>query len=438
MQFVFDPITLINLIFCIGIVVISIWWSRTSQSRTPLYIGLAFGLFGTSHAAVLLDLKNAIEPALIVIRVAAYLFVFIGLFFVARDAIIRQKAKEALRTSERKYREILINFQDVFYRTDSDGKLLMASPSWARLLGYDSMDECLGRSIADDFYQNPDDRKKFRDLVYQTGSSHDYEVELKKKDGSSLFVSTNSHLYYDESGKVAGIEGIFRDITEKKLAEKALSDARKKITVLNTITFRDIQNALFSLRGFFELERQEIRDPKHERYLEKEIGIARTISDSLTFARHYQNLGLKKPSWQDVRQSFLLAVSHLDLAKLSRKLEIDHLQIYADPLLERVFFALCENVLIHAPSATEIALSAHETGSELVIVFKDNGPGIPLDEKEAIFSRREQGKKGMGLFLSREILSITGITIQETGEPGKGARFEITVPKIGYRFVAST
>lgn len=438
MQLVFDPITLINLVFCIGIVVISIWWSRTSGSNTPLYIGLAFGLFAISHSAVLLDLKSAIEPALIVIRVAAYLIVSIGLLFVARDAITRQKAKDALRESERKYREILDNIQDVFYRTDDNGKLVMASPSWARLLGYDSVEECLGRSMADDFYQNPDDRKKFRDLVYHAGSSQDYEVELKKRDGSSLFVSTNSHLYYDDTGAVDGIEGIFRDITEQKLAEKALSDARRKITVLNTITFRDIQNALFSLRGFFELEAQQIHNPEHQRYLDKEIAIARTISDSLTFARHYQNLGLKKPSWQDVRQSFLLAVSHLDAGKLSRNLGIDHLQIYADPLLERVFFVLCENVLVHAPSATEITLSAHETGRDLVIVFEDNGPGIPLEEKEAIFSRREQGKKGMGLFLSREILSITGITIQETGEPGNGARFEITIPKIGYRFVGST
>lgn len=435
---VFDPITLINLIFCIGIVVISIWWSRTSRSNTPLYIGLAFGLFGVSHTAVLLDLKNAVEPALIVVRVAAYLFVSIGLFFVARDAIIRQKAKEALKVSERRYREIINNIQDVFYRTDDNGRLVMASPSWAHLLGYDSVEECLGRSMADDFYQNPDDRKKFRDLVYHSGSSQDYEVELKKRDGSSLFVSTNSHLYYDDTGAVAGIEGIFRDITEKKLAEKALSDARRKITVLNTITFRDIQNALFSLRGFFELETQQIHDPKHQRFLDKEITIAQTITDSLTFARHYQNLGLKKPSWQDVRQSFLLAVSHLDLAKLSRNLEIDHLQIYADPLLERVFFALCENVLVHAPSATEITISAHETKRDLVIVFEDNGPGVPMDEKEAIFSRREQGKKGMGLFLSREILSITGITLRETGEFGNGARFEITVPKIGYRFTSST
>ncbi len=435
---VFDPITLINLVFCIGIVVISVWWSRTSRSTTPLYIGFAFGLFGISHAAVILDLKSAVEPVLIGVRVAAYLVVSIGLLFVARDAIIRQNAKEALKVSERKYREILNNIQDVFYRTDDNGKLVMASPSWARLLGYDSVEECLGRSMADDFYQNPDDRKKFRALVYQTGSSLDYEVELKKRDGSSLFVSTNSHLYYDDTGAVAGIEGLFRDITEQKLAEKALSDARRKITVLNTITFRDIQNALFSLRGFFELEGQEIRDPKHQRYLDKEIAIARTIADSLTFARHYQNLGLKKPSWQDVRQSFLLAVSHLDLAKLSRNLEIDHLQIYADPLLERVFFVLCENVLIHAPTATEITLSTYETNSDLVIVFEDNGPGIPMDEKEDIFSRREQGKKGMGLFLSREILSITGITIRETGNYGNGARFEITVPKIGCRFTGCT
>ena len=69
-----------------------------------------------------------------------------------------------------------------------------------------------------------------------------------------------------------------------------------------------------------------------------------------------------------------------------------------------------------------------------VITFADNGLGIPLDEKQKIFEKGYGQQKDSGLFLAQEILAITGITLRETGEPGKGARFEMVVPKKGYRF----
>ncbi|MCX6690757.1 MAG: ATP-binding protein [Methanoregula sp.] len=64
----------------------------------------------------------------------------------------------------------------------------------------------------------------------------------------------------------------------------------------------------------------------------------------------------------------------------------------------------------------------------MVIVCKDDGNGVPQDEKENIFKRGFGKNTGLGLFLSREILSITGITITENGVPGNGAHFEIIVP----------
>jgi len=74
----------------------------------------------------------------------------------------------------------------------------------------------------------------------------------------------------------------------------------------------------------------------------------------------------------------------------------------------------------------------------MIIAYEDNGDGIPADEKEKIFDRGFGKHTGLGLALSREILDITGITITETGEPGKGARFEVVVPKEGYRIANPT
>jgi len=228
----------------------------------------------------------------------------------------------------------------------------------------------------------------------------------------------------------------FRDITDRRRAEDALKQTAKKLSLLNSIAFTDIQNAVFSLSGYFELEKQVVKDKKQLQYLDKEIAIIRTITESLKFVNKYQNLGLKPPAWQNVQQTFLLGISHLDLSRLSRKLNVEGLEIYADPLLENVFFTLAENIVLHGITATEIALWYRETPEGLTLVFEDNGIGIPDDMKEKIFERRYEQKRGMGLFLAREILSITGITIKETGADKKGAKFEMLVPKGSYRFIS--
>ncbi len=140
----------------------------------------------------------------------------------AANALLRQKTAERLRESEKLYRSVIENIQDVFYRSDKAGNLIMASPGWANLLRYESLDECIGYNIAEKFYFEPLRRKEFLDAVYRNGSVHDYEVVLKCKDGSPLYVSTNSHLYFDDVGELLGVEGIFRDISERHAATEKI------------------------------------------------------------------------------------------------------------------------------------------------------------------------------------------------------------------------
>jgi K+-sensing histidine kinase KdpD len=162
--------------------------------------------------------------------------------------------------------------------------------------------------------------------------------------------------------------------------------------------------------------------------------IVLTISDSLIFAGQYQSMGQSPPRWQNVHHAFLYGISHLDLGRYTRTISIEGLEIYADPMLENVFFTLAENVVLNATTATDISLTYRDSPEGLVLIFSDNGPGILSEMKEKIFKRRYEKRRGIGLFLAREILSITGITIHETGEQGKGARFEMLIPKGGYRF----
>jgi signal transduction histidine kinase len=106
-------------------------------------------------------------------------------------------------------------------------------------------------------------------------------------------------------------------------------------------------------------------------------------------------------------------------------------------LLGKVFYTLLENALRHGKTVTSIDFSYRMQGNDLVLVYQDNGEGVPAEQKAAILERKFFKHTGFGLYLSRTILGITGMTIRENGEPGKGARFEIRVPQGKFRFIGS-
>ena len=108
----------------------------------------------------------------------------------------------------------------------------MASPSLVTLLGYESLDECFGRSIAEAFFYYPEKRAEILNQIQEKGSVTDYEVVLKRKDGIPVTVETNSHYYYDDAGNVAGVEGIFRNITDRKRAEEALRSSERQMKAI--------------------------------------------------------------------------------------------------------------------------------------------------------------------------------------------------------------
>jgi PAS domain S-box-containing protein len=147
-----------------------------------------------------------------------------GILINFEDISDRKRAEIALADQEQQYRAVIENIQDVFYRSDKDGNLIMASPSWASMLGYDSLDECLGKNIADVFYWEPEKRKPFLDTIFAQGRVNEYEVILKTKDGNPFFVSTNSHPYFDNAGNPLGVEGIFRDINERHAAAEKIQN----------------------------------------------------------------------------------------------------------------------------------------------------------------------------------------------------------------------
>ena len=113
--------------------------------------------------------------------------------------------------------------------------------------------------------------------------------------------------------------------------------------------------------------------------------------------------------------------------------ETGGLEGLVDRLFQRVIYNLLDNAIRYAKGMTTFSIRYTRDGEQLILVAEDDGPGVPAEDKERIFERGVGHNTGLGLFLARDILGITGITIRETGELGKGARFEMTVPPGSYR-----
>ena len=223
------------------------------------------------------------------------------------------------------------------------------------------------------------------------------------------------------------------DITENKQAQEALTQANKKLNLLNNITRHDILNQLTALIGFLEISRNDTRDPELLQYILKEEHAAHAIKSQILFTRDYQDVGGQSPKWQNVAETVSLAIATIDLHKVQVKIDIRQVHVFADPLLEKVFYNLVENSLRHGERVTEITLRAAENADGMDLIVEDNGAGVPDEAKEKIFRREYFKNTGFGLFLTREILAITGLSITENGRPGAGARFVIHAPKGVYR-----
>ncbi len=132
----------------------------------------------------------------------------------------RKQAEVALREGEIKYRRIFESLEDLYYQTDVEGIIRVLSPSVYRLSGWKS-EELVGRPVTE-IYAESGERERFLSLIYRQRHVKDYEVILKKKDGSSIHVSVGAQLLVDEEGCPAGVAGVLRNISERKEAEERI------------------------------------------------------------------------------------------------------------------------------------------------------------------------------------------------------------------------
>ncbi|MEW5748790.1 MAG: sensor histidine kinase [Candidatus Thermoplasmatota archaeon] len=227
------------------------------------------------------------------------------------------------------------------------------------------------------------------------------------------------------------------DDLEAKVQERSrdVDAANRKLQLLGSITRHDALNQLAVLRGWLSMVEEGAADPAVKEYVAKVKAASETLEEQLKFTGTYEKIGVTKPEWVDAKLALDSNLPGLDLKGARVVNDLAGLVVHADPMFPKVLRNLADNSVKHGKGTTAVSFSYEERPEGLTIVVADDGGGVPAELKPRLFERPRdaKGRVGYGLYLSKAILDITGMTIRETGTPGKGARFEITVPPGRYR-----
>lgn len=325
--------------------------------------------------------------------------------------------------------EIMRTMPDAMILADTGGIIISTNDSAGRLLGTGTIPldgRAVSSCIPDEVFT------RIRAMLLANGRVTD--VETIPPGAPSRVVSIAGSRVLGPSGDPAGMVLIIRDITDRKTAETALMTAGRKISLLTQVTRHDINNLVSALGGYLVLMKDNPSDPARETYLNACMEITGKISNQLRFTREYQEIGSHEPAWSDLED--ILSRARSDLPGKNDRIHADIVdsEIFADPMIVKVFYNIIENSFRHGKHVSWIRITAAaQQDGTLRIVIEDDGIGIRAEDKENIFRYGFGKNTGLGLAVSRDILSLTGITIAETGTEGSGARFEVDVPPSAWR-----
>jgi PAS domain S-box-containing protein len=362
------------------------------------------------------------------------------------------RAEKTAQVSERRLADIFDFLPDATFVIDREGKVIAWNRAMEAMTGVPAQD-IMGQGnyeYALPFYGSR--RRILIDMIFgkdekilthyyssadQVGDLLIAETDLPRQGGKPVSLWGKASPLYDEKGRVVGAIESIRDITDLKKAEMTVKTANERLNLMNNIIRHDILNQVTVLLGNLEIVGMHSQHPEQQHYIANAETAARMIRDQIEFTREYQKIGGKAPEWQNPGELLEIVIRKFNSQGIRLENHVKDVEILADPLLERVFFNLIQNSMKHAGTISKITFGQDEHGKELVIRYEDDGKGIPPKRKREIF-RPEYGRgSGYGLFTSKEILAITGITLSETGEPGKGARFEMRIPERAHRKVVS-
>jgi two-component system sensor histidine kinase/response regulator len=371
---------------------------------------------------------------------------------------IRKLSEDALRESEARFRGLFENVAEGVYQTSQAGRILAANPALVQMLGYESEDELKSAGLAADLYAEPPKRLEFTRKLARTGVVRNEEIVLKKKDGTYVTVLDSSRLVRDASGEVICLEGTMTDISDRKIFEEELAQARDSAIQASRLKSEFLANMSHEIRtpmngviGMTSMLLDTNLSPEQREYavaVRRSAGfLLEIINDILDFSKieagklDLENIDFSPTSCvEDVLEMLF------ELAE-SRRLElICHFEenvpetVRGDPnRLRQVITNLVGNALKFTERGeVVVTVSAqHASASEVVLRFDvlDTGIGITPEQMSRIFepfcqgdgsTTRKYGGTGLGLNISRRIVEMMQGSIQVESEPGAGSTFCFT------------
>lgn len=259
-----------------------------------------------------------------------------------------------------------------------------------------------------------------------------FETVHRRKDGSEYDVEVHLQLMREEEPPM--YVAIIMDVTERKRMTEALIIADRKIGLIGKVTRHDMLNHLSVIKGYAGLLSKGLSDQALGRYLDRIEQATNKMEQQLIFQREYEQMGTHKPIWIDLNELIGGVMGEFFLGEVRFVVECQKLELFCDPMIERVVYNLMQNTLRHGGEVSQIRVSCERGKENLVLIYEDDGVGISQEKKEKIFEYGFGKGIGHGLFLVREMLAMDGMSIAENGEEGKGARFEILIPSSRFQF----
>ncbi len=350
------------------------------------------------------------------------------------DDTPRVQMQEKLRESQGRLSSIHRASPVGVFETKANGTLLYVNERWKEMIGM-TLETVNMRQWADT--HAPLDKTRISKEMwkkFQTNLQSRSEYRFMRPDGSIIWIYGQSVPVYDSNGEVRGHVGTITDITDRKRIEDAIHLANKKLNLMNDITRHDILNTITGIFGLIDMAVASGNKEELALLLSQIKDEGSLIQRQITFTQDYRGVGVNAPLWQNVREVASAAIKNVGHPGIATVIDLEDTEIYADPLLEKVFYNLVDNALRYGERATTIRFFYQISDSGFALICEDDGVGVPQGARGHIFERGVGKNTGMGLFLTREILRITSISIRETGIPGKGARFEMLIPNGMWRF----
>jgi PAS domain S-box-containing protein len=357
----------------------------------------------------------------------------IGVLGTFTDITERNQMIEALRQSEERFRLAMLGADDGLWDWNLKTDEVYYSPRWKAILGY-AGDEIEPNMGAWKRLTHPDDMPRILNAAqdYLNGKISRFEVDFRMihRDGHIVYILGRAFALRDADGTPLRLVGTHVDMTDRKLAEHALRQANLQLNLLSGITRHDILNNVNALQLLLTLIKDKIDITPVAELFSGFDEATSMIQSQIEFTRIYQDLGIKEPEWHRII-TVLSKISVPDSVLLD--VRVEDIEVYADALFGRVFYNLLDNSIRHGQNVRGIQVSTQMKGDTCIIIWEDDGIGISPRDHHRIFDRGFGKNTGLGLFFIREILSLTGITIDENGKEGKGARFEVVIPSGTYR-----